>query len=74
MDTDTFFLEAKNNYITVKFGLIWTILPGKYIHLVKKKKKKYMTFSRILCTIPIEGFEVLQVLHKEMKMLFIEQW
>lgn len=38
----------------------------------EKKKRKYMTFGRILCTISIEGFEVLQALHKEMKMLFIK--
>lgn len=33
-----------------------------------------MTLSRILITISIEWFEVLQVLHKEMKMLVIKKW
>ena len=33
-----------------------------------------MTLNRIHCTTSIEWFEVLQVLLKEMEMLFIKQW
>lgn len=34
----------------------------------------YISLNRVHCTISIEWFEVLQVLHKEMEMFFIKQW